>query len=295
MRWTITEYAYAKINLFLDIKSKLSNGYHEIVSVMQTVDWFDKIIVSNSVSNEIKIQSNNILLPVGDDNTAYRAANLFLEECGSKQGVCINIEKNIPIAAGMAGGSADAAAVLLAINRLFGSPLSTDDLLSLGGKIGADVPFCILGGTKLIEGIGECIRDCAAMPECIILCAKLGEGVSTPQAYQMLDKRFDDFYLYSYHATAWDKLLDGLGTGDLGICCDHFYNIFEEVICESRPAVQTLKTLFDFHGGVSLMSGSGPSVFAVFTDQDAAERACRKAIALGAQVKLCRPIHREGV
>ncbi len=286
----ITEKAYAKINLFLDITSKKENGYHEIISLMQTIDWFDIIKIEKNVSNGIKIFDISQKTPCTSQNTAFRAAELFLRELGISDGLDITIEKNIPVSAGMAGGSADAAAVLRGCNRMFGKPFSTEDLLHLGAKIGADIPFCVLCGTKFVGGVGEKLELAKALPNCFIVCAKLGDGVSTPEAYRMLDRKYDNFNSYSWNKEMWMVLNKGLSGEDISGCYEGLYNIFESVILNLRPAVSTLKDIFSQHGGVALMSGSGPSVFGIFTNLEKAEHACQKAILLGADAKVCVPV-----
>ena len=286
----ITEKAYAKINLFLDIVKKREDGYHDIASVMQTIDWYDLVEIEKNVTGEIKIEINDSNLPCNSDNTAYRAAKLFLEAVGETSGLKIALKKNIPIAAGMAGGSADAAAVLRGANRLFDFPLSNEQLLALAAKIGADVPFCVLGGTKGAFGIGERMKVLEPCPDCFIVCAKLGEGVSTPAAYRALDERYGDFIAYQWHEKEWDAIMESLRAKSVSACCEGMYNVFEETVSAFRPDVVTLKQVFSDHGGVAMMSGSGPSVFAVFQNAVMAEKACTKAKELGAQARVCRPI-----
>ncbi len=282
----ITEKAYAKINLFLDIVGKRDNGYHDIVSLMQTVDWCDIIKIEKSVSKEIKILEKSQKTPCDSKNTAFRAATLFLNELGLEEGLEITIEKRIPISAGMAGGSADAAAVLRGCNRLFGNPFSTEKLLLLGEKIGADVPFCVLGGTKWVEGIGEKIESAEPLADCFIVCAKLGDGVSTPEAYGLLDSKYRE---YSENREKREWLNSGLESKNISTCCEGLYNIFESVILDIRPNVKALKDVFFKHGGIAMMSGSGPSVFGIFKNMVMAEKAYQKVVCLGAEAKICMP------
>ena len=184
--------AYAKINLFLDIESRRTDGYHNIKSVMQTVDWFDVINISLATTDGIHITSNDKNVPTDSSNIVFRACKAFFARLGYSEGVNIHIEKNIPMSAGMAGGSADGAATLEGLNELLDSPFSTETLIDIGKDVGADIPFCIVGDTKIISGIGEIIENCAPMPECYIVCAKQNDGgVSTPQAYKQLDEKYD--------------------------------------------------------------------------------------------------------
>lgn len=288
----IFEKAYAKLNLFLDIESKRQNGYHNIVSVMQTVDWYDEIYIKKSVSAEIVLAVDSEGIPCGKDNTAYRAATKYLEAISERCGVEIEIRKRIPVAAGMAGGSADAAAVLRGMNRLFEGRLSEKELLEIGASIGADVPFCILGGTKIVRGIGEEISSCEfSFPKCPILCIKLGEGVSTPEAYRSLDEKYDDFSNASINERALEKLLDGMRQRDAEKASCGFFNIFEEIIQELRPCVSKAKRIMIEHGAFSaMMSGSGPSVFGLFKNEKDAETAQIKLLEKGAIAKICYPL-----
>ncbi len=286
----VIERAYAKINLFLDITDKRENGYHNIMSVMQTIDWSDIVKVEKNVSGEILLYENSGELPCDHTNIAYKAASLFLEKTGIKTGITVTLEKRIPIAAGLAGGSADAAAVLRGCNSLFEFPLCKEELFSLAAQIGADVPFCLIGGTKIVRGIGEILEDAMPFDDCFIVCAKLGDGVSTPEAYRILDERNNDFHAFSWNVGKWKILSEGLGKVDISRCCEGLYNIFESAILMMRPSVQKLKDLFEEHGGIAMMSGSGPSVFGIFKNSIMAEKACQKARLLGAEARVCRPI-----
>ena len=285
-------FAYAKINLFLDIQRKRQDGYHDIISVMQTVDWCDRILIHRNGKAGVHLMCSEKQIPTDESNTAYKAATLFLKQIQNYEGLDIIIEKHIPHAAGLAGGSADAAATLRGLNRMFGEPLSERALLELGKQIGADVPFCIVGGTKLTTGIGEQMEPFPSMPPCFLVCAKMGEGISTPKAYASLDRKHSDFAGYLPHIEALDRLrlsfdaasLEGLGEGT--------YNIFEKVTAENRPAVGLLKQRLLEEGAVmAMMSGSGPSVFGVFKDRATADRACEVIKSLGAACKVCTPIH----
>ncbi len=288
----ILEKAYAKLNLFLDVESKRLDGYHNIVSVMQTVDWCDDIYIKESVSSEILLRCNSRKIPCGRENTAYRAAAKYLEAISEQRGVEIEIRKRIPTSAGMAGGSADAAAVLRGMNRLFGARLSEKELLILGKSIGADVPFCILGGTKIVRGIGEEITFCeSAFPKCLIVCAKLGEGISTPQAYRLLDEKYEDFQNRRMNEKQLEMLLESMKLKDVEAASRGFFNIFEESIQALRPAVAEAKQILLENGAYSaMMSGSGPSVFGLFHGEAEAESALKVLQEKGAEARICRPI-----
>lgn len=275
--------AYAKINLFLDIDSKRHDGYHNIISVMQSVSLCDTVTVEYCECEQkiIEISCNNPEIPLGEKNIAYKAADFFLDSGHVK----IHIEKRIPAAAGLAGGSTDAAAVITLLNELTGNKKSSGELLSIGAKIGADVPFCILGGTKLAMGIGEKLIDFKPMPSCHMIVACMGDGVSTPQAYSALDTIFEDFTSYKSKKELL-SLLEDEKTYYNGM-----FNIFESAVIPLRPAVQRIKDTLTGHGAeFSMMSGSGPSVFGIFTSKEKATLAFDTLVRMGANAHLCRPV-----
>ena len=282
--------AFAKINLFLDIEGLRPDNYHNIISVMQSIDWADKIQIEKNTSKEIMLGCSDSEIPSDHRNTAYKAAQLFLSTLQENSGVKIFIEKNIPHAAGMAGGSADAAAVLLGMNELYGEPFSREILLNLGAKIGADVPFCMVGGTAITTGIGDRIEQIPPLSSCYIICAKKGEGVSTPRAYSSLDQRFNYFRNYTPHTEKLKILQRGIQSANLEDIAEGAYNIFESVVEHEHPFVSLIKKSLSDHGAiVSMMSGSGPSVFGIFQDQSNAQKALDELCAMGATAKICRP------
>lgn len=283
-------FSYAKINLFLDVEGIREDGYHNIVSVMQTIDWSDTLFFEKTNGTEIALTCSDPLIPTDRKNTVFKAATLFREKTGISAGVSIHIEKNIPSAAGLAGGSADAAAALMGLNQLFDMPLSQEDLLLLGSRIGADVPFCMVGGTQKTTGIGEIMEPFPELPPCYIVCGKVGEGVSTPEAYSELDKKYVFFENYSGKKDVLASLYQTLEQGTLDRIKDGMYNIFEGVIEKQRPSVTQLKkALVDTGATVAMMSGSGPSVFGIFKEKQTAEHACDTLQALGAQCRVCVP------
>ena len=290
----IVEKAYAKINFFLDIESRRQNGYHNIVSLMQTVDWFDEIRLGKNVSREILLSVDSSDIPRGNENIAYRAARKYLDAISENCGVSIEMHKRIPVAAGMAGGSADAAAVLRGMNRLFDHRLSVNELLELASGIGADVPFCLISGTYLVEGIGEKLTACDdTFPKCPILCAKLGEGVSTPEAYQMLDTKYQNFESYEVHKTKLESLFDGMRSQDIIKASSGCYNIFEETVQKLRPQVVNAKRVMMENGALfAMMSGSGPSVFGLYQHVSDAEQAMKMLKEMGALAKVCYPTNK---
>ncbi len=284
--------AYAKINLFLDIESRRDDGYHNIKSIMQTIDWYDVIRVNLITHDGIKISSNDKRVPTDSSNIVYRAAKAFFGKLGYSDGISIEIEKSIPMSAGMAGGSADGAATLEALNEIYGFPFSVEELIQIGKDVGADIPFCVMGGTKLISGIGEIIEDCGIIPDCYILCAKHSNiGVSTPMAYKELDNIYSDFVGYKYSKAKLDNIIKAIKDKRINEICGSMFNIFEEAIAADHASVKEIKTIMLNNGAKkAMMSGSGPSVFGIFTDYDNATKACDELQETGAAVKVCKPI-----
>ena len=288
---SLTLKAYAKINLHLDVVSKSDNGYHGVNTVMQSVSLSDNVRVSFCDGEGIFLSCNLPTLPCDERNLAYRAARLFLDKMGREQGVSIEIEKNIPMAAGLAGGSTDAAAVLYALNELFSHPLSSEELLSLGAKLGADVPFCIVGGTKFADGFGEKLHDFPNMPSCYIVVACAGEGVSTPWAYSELDRKYRNFEDGAYQPKNIDKLRLSLEKKDIADISASIFNLFEGVISAERPMVNEIRTALLENGALaSMMSGSGPSVFGIFESEEFAVSAAKILADKNIPSFVCEPI-----
>ncbi len=287
------ERANAKINLYLDVTGRRENGYHEIVSLMQSVSVCDLVTVDfrPSVHTAIRLSaSGNDAMPTDCRNLAWRAAELFLSQVGRSGEVSITIEKHIPMAAGLAGGSSDAAAVLRALNRLCGTPLSTEALCALGGKLGADIPFCIVGGGALVTGIGERLEEVAPMPDVPMVVACMGEGVSTPWAYGKLDELHNGFSDVTASDNRHTRILNALSENRMTDACGDFYNIFEEVVPAVQPYVNRLKETMVECGAIrAMMSGSGPSVFGVFATAEDASRAAETLSKLGAAAFVCHP------
>lgn len=282
---TLRENAYAKINLFLDVTGKRSDGYHDIASIMQTVSLCDSISVT--VSDSDGISCSDTSLACDKSNLAWKALDLFRHESGMDFSASIRIEKNIPVAAGMAGGSTDAAAVLRILNRMTGEPFSADALASMSAKIGSDVPFCVSGGTKLARGRGEILSDIPSCPKMFLVVAIRGEHVSTPWAYGLIDTKFGDF---SEHKTEKELSLmkNALLCGDALSVINASYNIFEEPVSAHRPQVTALKNELMAYGAVrALMSGSGPSVIGFFDDEKVAQSAEKKLRESGTSAFFC--------
>lgn len=272
--------ANAKINLFLDIESKRDDGYHNISSLMQSIDLADTLSVSYEPSAEkiIVITVDDPSIPADEKNIVYKAADR-LTDSGI---VRIHIEKRIPSPAGLAGGSADAAAVIFAL-KSFGCINRTDDeILKIAAAIGADVPFCLVGGTKKISGIGDVIEDMPALPEMNLAVAVRGEGVSTPEAYKLLDCRYNDFVGYTPRPFDFEAP-----------CVNNIYNVFEEVVLEMRDEARSLKDEMLHLGAVTaIMSGSGPSIVGIFDSYADACAAAEKLKESGAIAYACKTARR---
>ncbi|MBQ9806834.1 MAG: 4-(cytidine 5'-diphospho)-2-C-methyl-D-erythritol kinase [Clostridia bacterium] len=288
-----TERANAKINLYLDVVGRRENGYHNIISIMQTVSVCDLVSVEFRPGLHTRISlsaSGNDRMPTDCRNLAWRAAELYLAKIGQSGEVSISIEKHIPMAAGLAGGSSDAAAVLRAMNHLCGNRLSVEELCSLGAGLGADIPFCIIGGAALVSGIGEELKPIAEMPFCHTVVACMGEGISTPWGYGKLDELHGNFAQSKAKDARCDRLIDAMKKDGILDAADCFYNIFEEVVPSVQPYVNRLKTTMLEKGAkVSMMSGSGPSVFGLFESQEAAVDAVETLKSMGAAAFLCHP------
>lgn len=271
---TVELLAHAKINLFLDITGRLENGYHLIRSIMQSISLADRIRVTRCDCG-IHLTCRGSDLPCDERNLAYRTAEHFLRAAGINGGAEIEVEKHIPVSAGLAGGSTDAAAVLRAMNVLYGSPFSMEELTALGKKIGADVPFCLSGGTMEVSGIGEILTPLSDLPDMAIVVAKCGEGVSTPQAYGALDRRYANFAGIRREGTAavgmYEALCEGIRGRNVTKITHCLYNVFEDVVLLEHEDASALKRFFLEKGATALMSGSGPSVFGVFPSTDMAD------------------------
>ncbi len=288
-----TEKANAKINVYLNIQSRREDGYHNIVSVMQTVTLCDLVTVDFQPAPQSQIMlsvSGDDELPTDCRNLAWRAAERFLQHTHLTGVVQILIQKHIPMSAGLAGGSADAAAVLRALNRLCKELLTTEELCEIGITLGADVPFCIRGGTMLVTGVGEKLKRISAMPPCTLVVAIGGKGVSTPQAYAALDEKYSFFAYPRAEDNDVYQLIDLWQDDALAASCASFYNIFEDIVSEQNPDVDTIKRAMRENGAIrAMMSGSGPSVFGVFEDRADAERACVSLQKLGYKAFICCP------
>ena len=272
--------ALAKINIGLDVTGIREDGYHEVKMIMQTVNLFDKLSISKTSDGSITMATNLKFLPINEDNLCIKAAKLLIEEFQIKEGVHIELEKHIPVAAGMAGGSTDAAAVLFGVNNLFNLKLNKKDLMERGVKIGADVPYCIMRGTALAEGIGEILSPLPPMVKCPVLIAKPGISVSTKQVYNALDDCFDKVV----HPDI-DGLIEDIKAKDLAGICNKMGNVLEDVTIPLHPIIADIKANMMENGAVgAMMSGSGPTVFGFFNDNKTA-KAAKEALTQTGMVK----------
>lgn len=263
--------ALAKINLGLDVVRRRDDGYHEVRMIMQTINLFDRLEIKKIKESAIKIHTNLFFLPVNENNLVYKAAKLLIDEFGIQEGVSVGLTKKIPVAAGMAGGSTDAAAMLFGMNRLFGLGLSKKQLMERGVKIGADVPYCIMRGTALAEGIGDKLSPLPAMVKCPVLIAKPQISVSTKFVYQNL--KLDD---KTVHPDI-DRLIEDIRNKDLKAVSDHMGNVLESVTIPNYPVISQIKEQMMDSGAVgSMMSGSGPTVFGLFDGSRTAQLAFGK-------------------
>lgn len=263
--------ALGKINLGLDVLGRRPNGYHDVRMVMQTVYLYDQILLEKTDKEGISLETNLFYLPVNENNLAYRAAKMLIDEFAIKEGVHISLEKHIPVAAGMAGGSSNAAAVLYGMNRLFQLGLTDQELMDWGVQLGADVPYCIMRGTVLAEGIGEKLTPLPAMPKCHVLLAKPPISVSTQKVYEKLDAQ-----KVTKHPDI-DGILLGLQTGDLKKITSSMGNVLENVTITEYPQIERIKDVMKEEGALNaMMSGSGPTVFGIYDDKMLARRAAAR-------------------
>lgn len=263
--------AMAKVNLGLDVLRRRQDGYHEVRMIMQSVDLYDVLTFEKTEAAGIVIRTNKKNIPTDQRNLIYKAADLLMQKYSITDGLRVTLEKRIPMAAGMAGGSTDAAAVFVAMNELFSLHMTQESMCELAVTIGADVPYCIVGGTVLAEGIGEKLTKLADAPACTLLIAKPSVGVSTKYVYENL------------HA---DKLrqhpdIDGMLTAicedDLDGVAKRLGNVLETVTVKAYPVIEKLKSWMMEHGAVNaLMSGSGPTVFGIYKEAQEAQRACEQ-------------------
>ncbi len=255
-------HANAKINLTLNITGKLENGYHTLDMIMQSVTLADDVYVEAAEGDRVTLSIDKDGIPTDEKNTAYKAALVFLREAGLKRAVTINIKKNIPSQAGLAGGSADAAAVFVALNKLCGDIFTTEKLCEMSREVGSDVPFCIIGGTCRAEGTGTTLKKLDDMPRCRILICKPDINVSTPVAYRLCDE-----FGVDVERRNSENIINGIKINNLYTISSNLYNKFEEVLDLSE--VRRIKDIMLLYGAMgALMSGSGPTVYGIFESDD---------------------------
>lgn len=260
--------ALAKINLGLDVVRRREDGYHEVRMIMQTIQLYDRLDIKRTQEPGIQIQTNLSFLPVNENNLIYKAAKLLMDEFSITDGVSVKLDKRIPVAAGMAGGSTDAAAMLIGVNRLFSLGLTKRQLMERGVQIGADVPYCIMRGTALAGGIGEALSPLPPMVKCPVLIAKPSISVSTKFVYQNL--KLDDTTIHP----DIDRLIDDIKAKNLHDIAAHMGNVLETVTIPNYPVIDEIKKHMLSNGAVgAMMSGSGPTVFGLFDDEDTAKKA----------------------
>ncbi len=265
---TIYLKAYAKINLALDVLRRRPDGYHEVRMIMQSVRLHDRLHIAVTRTPGIRLRTNLDFLPTNENNLVYAAANLFFEQFPQSCGVNIQLDKRIPVSAGMAGGSTDAAATLFGLNRLFQTGLSLSNLQELGVKLGADIPYCLLRGTALSEGIGEILTPLPPAPPCHVLLVKPPVNISTRHVYEHLTldetTRHPDI----------DGMIGAIRRGSLPDTAALLSNVLEAVTRREYPAIADIEdTMREFGALNALMSGSGPTVFGLFADRQKAEKA----------------------
>lgn len=270
MQDTLQLKAYAKINLGLDVLGVREDGYHEVKMIMQTVKLFDKLTFHLLDEDVIRIRTNLGFLPVNENNLVYKAVKLLKDTYHIQKGMDIDLFKCIPVAAGMAGGSTDCAAALVGASKLFGLHLDKQTLMELGVSLGADVPYCVLRGTALSEGIGEILTPLPPIPDCYILIAKPPVSVSTKFVYEHLDAQ------KNIEHPDIDGMVEAIKKGNLKGITSRFGNVLESVTIPEYPVIDDIKHIMLSNGAMnSLMSGSGPTVFGMFEDEEKARQVAR--------------------
>lgn len=277
--------SYAKINLTLDVLGRLENGYHEVEMLMQTVNLFDLIIIDKEDYN-IRVTTNLKYLPSNHKNIAYKACTEFFKSTGIRGGAKVLIHKNIPVAAGLAGGSGNGAAVLCALDLLYNTGLSQAELCEIGSRLGADVPYCITGGTQLAAGLGDKLKPVVSMPETIVLLVRPPISISTPMIYEQIDAvplpRHPDTY----------GMIDAIAHGARAEIAQKLYNVMEQVTANEHPVLKGIKQKLISNGALgAAMSGTGPTVFGLFDDYEKAKASADSFSTMYKDVYLTRTIN----
>ena len=276
----------AKINLMLDILKRLQNGYHSLFMIMQSVDLYDTITVEKNNENKIIIKCDTDGVPCNEKNIAYKCSKAFFDACNIKeQGITIEIEKNIPMAAGTAGGSADGAGVLYCLNKIYKTNLTTTELAEIGAKVGADIPFSLTGGTAIALNTGNVIAPVKDLPECYIVLCKPDQDVSTPEAYAQFDALSRVRHLDRV------AMIEAVASGDYENICTYCGNVFEQAVeVPKRPHIKGI--MRKCGADACCMSGSGPTVFGLFSDKEKAEDCYNKLSKKYDSVYLCKPANK---
>ncbi len=276
----------AKINLMLDILKRLQNGYHSLFMIMQSVDLYDTVTVEKNNENKIIIKCDTEGVPCNEKNIAYKCAKAFFDACNIKeQGITIEIEKNIPMAAGTAGGSADGAGVLYCLNKIYKTNLTTTELAEIGAKVGADIPFSLTGGTAIALNTGNVIAPVKDLPECYIVLCKPDQDVSTPEAYAQFDALSRVRHLDRV------AMIEAVASGDYENICNYCGNVFEQAVeVPKRPHIKGV--MRKCGADACCMSGSGPTVFGLFSAKEKAEDCYNKLSKKYDSVYLCKPANK---
>ena len=282
----LQEKAYAKLNLTLDVLGKREDGYHDLKSVMQTVSLYDDITLHLGTGQPWKLECDREGIPCDERNLVWRAAKLYLETLGKDPGgLWMRIEKRIPSGAGMGGGSADAAAVLRALNRHYGEPMSLTELAELGAQVGSDVPFCVVGGTVMCEGRGEILTKLPDIPQLIFIICKPEFSVSTPVLYRQLDAVEDPLHPDN------NAMETAIYAGDIAGIVRNIENAFDPVVSGDHPEINHIKEIYRTHGALAAqMTGSGSVVFAIMPDMGSAEKAAEELKMTYGDVNIVFPV-----
>ena len=283
---TLYEGAYAKLNLTLDVLGKRDDGYHDLKSVMQTISIRDDLEIDVGTGKPWKLLCTNEDIPTDESNLAWKAAKVYCDSMNKDpDGIEIRITKRIPSGAGMGGGSADAAAVLRALNRHYGEPLSIMALAELGAQVGSDVPFCTICGTAMVEGRGERLRKLPDMPDCIFVVCKPDFSVSTPELY----KKIDEVAIPKHPDN--QAMESALLSGDLGKVAENVFNVFDPVVTEDHLELNYIKSIFNSYGSLNQqMTGSGSAVFAILPSFEYAAVVCNMLRDNYPQVFIAKPV-----
>jgi len=283
---TLYEGAFAKVNLTLDVLGKRGDGYHDIKSVMQTISIRDDVEIDVDTGAPWTLECNVESIPCDQSNLAWKAAEVFYSATGLKtSGLAIRILKRIPTQAGLGGGSADAAAVLRALNRHYDNPLSILALAEIGAQVGSDVPFCVICGTAMVEGRGERLRKLPDIPDCLFVVCKPDFSASTPELYQKLDESV--IARHPDHQAMESALL----AGDLQKLADNIWNVFDPVVTKDHPEMNYIKSIFNTYGAVAFqMTGSGSAVFAIITEFEHAAVICNMLKENYPQIYIAKPV-----